>query len=310
MPDIGNKDLEETAAALQGIFPDLPNVAPLTLLARGANSVVVESPTGHVFRVGRSQMSFHSYRKEAQLLPLVRNEVEIPVPSPEWLAGPTPAICYGAIGYSKLPGVPLTPKHLVTLDWRRIAGQLGEFAGELHTIPTASVGDVELPEFHSKPAALSVLWDRASQDLESTFMPREYDYVRRWVEAMLTDDQMQDYRPCLIHGDLSCWNTLVDEGSSSVSGIVDFEHACVGDPAQDLLTHIALGREFYDGVVAAYCRTGGQLEPSFEHRVHHLRIMRILFSLAFHAETKNAREYARSIRKLRRSALFESWPPG
>ena len=309
MSDVRIEDLEGIAAALQEIFPDLPNVAPVTFLTSGANSVVVESQSGHLFRVGRNGKSSQSYQKEAQLLSLIRDKVGIPIPVPEWFSGPTSAMRYGVIGYPRLPGTPLTPKHLATLDWRRVAGQLGEFAFQLHIIPVASVDHIDFPEFHSRPAALAALWDRASPHLEASFAAREYERASNWVEAMLTDDLIQDYRPCLIHGDLSCRNILVDEAAAAVCGIVDFEHAGIGDPAQDLLAHIALGREFYDEVVAAYHRTGGQLEPSFEYRVHHLRILRLFFSLVFHAETDDALAFAKSIRKLRGSALFEPRSP-
>ena len=92
MSDAPIEDLEEIAASLQEVFPDLPNVAPVTFLTRGANSVVVESQSGHLFRVGRNRKSFQSYQKEVQLLPLIRDKVRIPVPAPDWVSGPTSAM--------------------------------------------------------------------------------------------------------------------------------------------------------------------------------------------------------------------------
>ena len=92
----------------------------------------------------------------------------------------------------------------------------------------------------------------------------------------------------------------------SLSGVVDFEEACIGDPAQDLLRQQTLGQAFFDEVVAAYCRCGGQLQPSFEHRLHHLRILRLFFSFVYHAEADDPEQVLKCIINLRRSALFES----
>jgi aminoglycoside 2''-phosphotransferase len=303
MSDTLIQDLGGIAAGLQEAFPELSDIEPLTLLAIGANSVVTESQNGYLFRIGRNCRSFESYEKESRLLPVICDKVDIAVPVPEYLSGPTPMIRHGAIGYPKLPGRPLSEVSK-KVDCRRVAYQLGEFAYQLHKIPVEHFKYVELPEFRSRPEALSALWKRASCYMATHFTPSEFELVHEWVEGRLRDEQMQDYGPCLIHGDLSCWNILVDESASAVSGIVDFEFACIGDPAEDLLTQHILGQEFFEQVLSAYRRVGGQVEPSFEHRVLYLRVLRLISSLVFHAESGDDGQLSKCVRKLCKSILL------
>jgi aminoglycoside phosphotransferase (APT) family kinase protein len=304
--DSGLTSSQEIAAGLQAALPDLVEADSLSLLTAGANSVVVQSKSGYIFRVGRNQRSFETYQKESALLPIVSSAVDIAVPVPDCLVDPTLTIPYGAIGYKKLPGRPLSDAK-GCVDRGRIAGQLGEFVHQLHSIPVECLRVIDLPEYRSRPRALASLWEQLAPYLDAHFTPSEIRSLEDWLEDRRRDDQMQDYQPCLIHGDLACWNVLVDDRTSVVSGIVDFEAACIGDPADDLLMQRKLDDAFYDEVVTAYQDKSGQIEPSFGHRVHHLQVLRLVFSLLFHAEAGDYEQVAKSIRKLRKTEIFS--PP-
>ena len=295
--------MEAIGTGLRAAFPAQTKGGKLTLLTQGANSTVVESLGGHVFRVGRRASSFASYQKEARLLPLIRGRVGIVVPLPDCLSGPAPQLPCGAVGYPKLPGRPLS-EAADKMALRRVADQVAEFIYQLHAIPVTLFGHLGLPEFRSKPAALAALWEQASPHIEAHLAPDEFAIIHRWVEERQRDTHLQDYRPCLIHGDLSCWNILVDEATSTISGVVDFELAGIGDPAEDLLTQSTVSQAFLADVLSAYRRRGSRIESSFEHRVLHLRILRLLFSLVFHAEAGEEGQVSKSIRKLRASTLF------
>ena len=219
---------------------------------------------------------------------------------------PTPLIPYGAIGYKKLPGRPLSDAKAI-IDRRQIADQLGQFVHQLHSIPVDCLRDLDLPEFRSRPRALATLWNQVSPYLDAHFTSREIRSLEEWFGDRRRDDQMQDYQPCVIHGDLACWNVLVDDRTSVVSGVVDFEAACIGDPADDLLTQRKLDEAFYDEVLSIYRDKGGQIESSFGHRVRHLQILRLVFGLLFHAEAEDDEQVAKSVRKLRRTEIFS--PP-
>ncbi len=107
---------DEIAEALGRTFPDLGSLGGVTHLATGASSVVVESGSGLIFRIGKTAASPASYRREAQLLPAIEGSLDIAVPIPEWFAEQTSEFPFGVIGYPKLPGVPLKPEHLESLD--------------------------------------------------------------------------------------------------------------------------------------------------------------------------------------------------
>jgi aminoglycoside phosphotransferase (APT) family kinase protein len=133
---------------------------------------------------------------------------------------------------------------------------------------------------------------------------REYEVANRWMEQRQTDERMQEYDPVLVHGDLFYANLLVDEKTSRLIGVLDFENASIGDPAQDFAVQYSLGQPFYAAVVEAYTEAGGHLDESLEYRMHQYRILRSIYGLLFFAETGDLIEFANSVYKLRHSNLL------
>ena len=121
MSQLTSQVLNDIAIGLEAVLPDLGGVDSLSFLTMGSNSVVVESRSGHVFRIGRNRRSFWSYQKESTLLPIISDMVDIAIPVPDCLVNPAPTMPYGAIGYKKLPGRPLSDAKNV--DRRQIADQ-------------------------------------------------------------------------------------------------------------------------------------------------------------------------------------------
>ena len=114
------EDLEQLAHDLCRLFPDFNNLVPLKRLADGASSIVVEGAGGFVFRIGKNPESVDSYRHEAQLLPILRGHVDVPIPDPRWCAGPSETLPFGVFGYRKLPGESLQKKRIEALDWKKL----------------------------------------------------------------------------------------------------------------------------------------------------------------------------------------------
>ena len=298
------ENLEQLAHDLCSLFPDFKNLAPLKRLADGASSIVVEGADGFVFRIGKNSESVDSYRHEAELLPILRSHINVPIPDPRWCAGPTEAFPFGVFGYKKLPGESLQKKRIEALDWKNIAADVGAFMQQLHTVPLDCIRSVKLPDFHGKPSTLADIQARVLPYLKLVLTARECEVAIQWMEQMQIDGRMQQYSPTLVHGDLFYANLLVDEVKSKVTGVVDFENASIGDPAQDFATQYSLGQPYYDAVVGAYIKAGGHIDESLEYRMHQLRILRSIYGLLFFAETGDLIEFADSVYKLRHSDLL------
>ena len=120
----------------------------------------------------------------------------------------------------------------------------------------------------------------------------------------MIDERMQNYKSVLVHCDLFYANILLEETTSTVTGVVDFENATLGDPAQDFAVQYHLGQDFAEAVITAFQRAGGMFDDSFEYRLHQLRILREFSGLKFFIETNDVSEFAYSVWKLRNGPLF------
>ena len=305
---VGDQDLFSDLTRIeQGLverFPGLTGIAPLKRLDSGVSSLVVESSSGIVFRLGKNEAVAASYDREAQVLFRVRPYLDLPVPNPKWRAPPSRQALYGVFGYPKLAGVPLHRGHLETLDWHRIADDIAGFLRQLHNSPVEQFVDLDLPVFHSRPEALIQMQPHVLPHLETALSSDEYCKARRWWDAFLADERMQDYEPVLIHGDPFYANILLDEATSKVTAVIDFENATLGDPAQDLAVQHHLGQEFAEAVMAAYTQAGCGCDGLFEHRVRQLWIFREFAGLMSFLQTDNESEAAECVWKLRNGPLF------
>ena len=140
--------------------------------------------------------------------------------------------------------------------------------------------------------------------LRTALPAADYDPLARWWDAMLTDPRMEDYTPVLTHGDLWYENLLVDEGLRTLTGVLDFEDAGVGDPAQDFAILRHLGTTFTGQVIAAARAAGGRFDPGFAHRLDRLWELREFDGLAFALEIGAEAETDDAIRKLRHGPIL------
>lgn len=297
-------DLTRVEQDLGKLFPDLGRIAPLKRLDAGVSSLVVESASGIVFRLSKNESVAAGYDREAQVLLRVAPYLDLPVPNPRWCASPSRQTPYGVLGYPKLTGVPLHKGHLETLDWHRIADDLGRFLRQLHSTPVEQFVDLDLPLFPSRPEALDQMRQNVLPHLETALSLDEYYEVRRWWEEFVTDERMQSYKPVLVHGDLFFANVLVDEDVSEVAAVLDFEDATLGDPAQDLAVQHHLGQEFAEAVLAAYTQECSGMDGLLEYRVRQLWILREFSGLECFLQTDNESEADECVWKLRHGPLF------
>ena len=139
--------------------------------------------------------------------------------------------------FERLPGVNLET-YLGGADEaqrRRIGGQLGELLARLSGIPFPRYGEFAGSELTVEPFEQGDLTDWFRR--HSARIPLEPAKVDRLI--VLLDAAAEDLaagvdRVCLCHSDFNPKNLLVDAGTATITGLVDWEFAHAGSPYTDL----------------------------------------------------------------------------
>ena len=174
--------------------------------------------------------------RELRLLPELGRFVDFAIPSPvatgKWRGWPF-------FTYRKLVGRPLSAAD----DSAAIRTRLAHILRQLHSFPLSRATDLLGVD------EAGVAWRRRYEDLwslvESTALPELpielAEQVGAAYRSFVTTDF--DFEPCLVHNDLFSDHVLVD-GRGDVTGIIDFEDCCIGDPIIDFVPLVeALGSE-------------------------------------------------------------------
>jgi aminoglycoside 2''-phosphotransferase len=235
----------DESTALQRIRRTLPEqiISQVEINPEGLVHDVVIINGERVFRFPKTDWARGSLRKEMAILDLMREHVEMTVPHYD--------IRDEDMGsYRLIPSRGLTRDDLLALDeagQERIAAQLGTFLRQIHAIPAAEIAVRGIPPSDaSRPAGH---WARMFAEVQARVFPLLLADQRAWVERLfapaLADPGWPDYPPALIDGDLGPYHILYDEQTQSITGVVDFGTAGVGDPAVDFAAIInALGESF------------------------------------------------------------------
>ncbi len=89
-------------------------------------------------------------------------------------------------------------------------------------------------------------------------------------------------------------------------GVLDWENAAIGDPAQNLATQRHTGGAFAGEVLRGYHAGGLGLDASFDHRVRRLWELREFDGLVFAVRMNDDAELRDAIRKLRAGPILGS----
>jgi aminoglycoside phosphotransferase (APT) family kinase protein len=243
-----------------------------------------------------------------ELLPALRDALPVAVPAPEWRVEPgeIEAMPFGAIGYRKLRGVALTPALIpVTKTFEGPSRDVARFLVALHAFPGAEAERIGAPRAPGWSRTLAALEADVLPALRRLLTGEEHRALLRWVEDVAGDDDLERYEPVLCHRDLWFENLLVDADSLRLVGVLDWEAARLGDPAEDLDVHRYVGEAFADAVIAGY----GSADPGLPHRVDRFWELREFAGLRWALEQEDEAELADSIAKLRAGAILSPRAP-
>lgn len=221
------------------------------LLLEGWDNVVLLANGSHVFRFTRRPDVSEQLMKEVQLLPTLSKHLTLRVPVPEytWMNGPLPHF----MGYRLIPGEQLRASHLVGSDSGRIVSGLVLFLTQLQGVPLGEAGDLA-PRYIG--GEWRGLYLGLREEVERLVAPRLSTEAALGLlgdfDGYIGEPANFKFSPCLIHHDLNSDYILHDPATGSLTGVIDWGDACIGDPAFDLTgLLIDYGPAFAEAVAAA-----------------------------------------------------------
>lgn len=127
------------------------------------------------------------------------------------------------------------------------ARELGRSLASIHRLATSVIEDAGMPVYDADTVRRRLL-----TELSDATATGEIPAIlrRRWENA-LENDELWNFEPCVVHGDVAPEHFLWSEGS--VSCVLGFGEAHVGDPAQDF-AHLISGvsEELFDSIYQSY----------------------------------------------------------
>ncbi|MBH8555658.1 phosphotransferase [Nostocaceae cyanobacterium CENA357] len=173
---------------------------------------------------------------EAKVLEVVQRYIDLPIPRFEHLEE-------AFVTYRYLKGEPLSRNTLLKLSktaQTRIISQLATFHRQLHSIPTEVLAQAGVS--FSDAVRSREDWLQLYDDVQETLFPHLWRHQQTWIHELfrpvVSGELDLSYTPVLIHGDLPVYHILFNPESQSISGIIDFGVAGLGDPACDIATQL------------------------------------------------------------------------
>jgi len=250
---------------------DLGDPEAFQALDRGFGSDVYGIPGAVVLRLARTASSHAGHAREQVLLPLLDGALPARVPAPVWSAPAGPDFPHGALALTWLAGAtPAGPEPAPD------PSDIGGFMAELHRVEPGALAVAGLPGPDAIDARRRADAGLALRVAEDRWAPARVDALATWLDRTLAVARSDQFEPVLRHGDLWWANLRVQDGR--LSGVVDWENAGVGDPAEDLATQMYFGAKPYSEILAAYLAERPD-DPGLERRACALFALRELMGI-------------------------------
>ncbi len=208
----------------------------------------------HVLRLAKHAEATASIRRERLLLPHLESRLGVNIPDIEG-AGIRLDTGEEFIFYPLVPGVILWPEVLSSIDEATrssLVRQMAEFATRLHSFPVETARSCGLKEVDPR-RYLPELMRRAGEMIARRLDPAVWRYYGRLFELYLDTQEITDYAPSLLHGDLSPGHFLGDLERSTLTGVIDFGDCFIGDRHRDLIFVLEdYGKEILDLFLTFY----------------------------------------------------------
>lgn len=236
---------------LQSIQEDYPNLsiqdASLQSHEGQYNDILIVNQQ-LVFRFPKFEEGLTTLRREVNLLNQLQGLLTLSIPHPVYVSRNTETIGKVFMGYPKIRGEPLWHQRFQTIKDQQIlakmALQLATFLRELHAIPVDHLA-LDLP-VSDGPQYWANLYDEIRLFLFPKMRPDARNIIIEHFEKFLNHSELHSFEPTLRHGDFGSGNILFDHRDQTISGIIDFGSAGLGDPAVDIAAAMTFGESFFN----------------------------------------------------------------
>jgi aminoglycoside 2''-phosphotransferase len=246
--------LEGYIQSIQENYPDLLIHDTSLNNQEGQSNVLLIVNQQLVFRFPKFEAGLVALRREVSLLKQLQSLLPLPIPDPEFVSRNTNTIGKTFMGYQKINGEPLWRSRFQTIKDQQIlkhlAAQLAAFLRELHAVPIEHL-ELDLP-INDLPGEWENLYNEIRLFLFSKMRADAHQSVSRHFETFLNQVANHPFIPTLRHGDFGSGNILYDQETESISGIIDFGSAGLGDPAVDIAAAMTFGESFFSNYYASY----------------------------------------------------------
>jgi aminoglycoside phosphotransferase (APT) family kinase protein len=288
MIDSATPDAARIARIIHAQFPALDPVR-VRFLGEGCDSSAFEVNDGLVFRFPKRADVEEQLLTEARFLEaLAASRPSVPIPDFQFHGMPTAEFPRHFGGYPKLPGQSAIDTDPRVSDPAHLAPSLGRFLSWLHAFPADEAIRLGVPDRRDD----SVLKEISAEALEGLDVMRQVTPdapVSLW-RAVLEHPPSSTTSSCfaVVHNDLAAEHVLVDSGSRSVTGIIDWSDMAVGDRAIDFagMCHWG-GPEFLERVLSGY---DGTIDDGLRARACYVAACRGVLDVGFGVE-RNRPEY-------------------
>lgn len=239
-----------------------------------------------IFRFPRYAEGIQTLITEIQILERLQGWLTLPIPNPIYTSTDTQNVGQVFMGYPMIPGQPLWYETFQAITetetLQSLADQLASFLKELHGIPVEQFGP-GLP-VHGGPAEWASLYSDIRRHLFPFIRQEAQAWVERHFESYLNNPELHTYPICLRHNDFGTGNILYDPQTKSISGIIDFGFAGLGDPALDIAAASGYGEDFFSRFYKIY--------PEIESMLDRAQFYKGTYALqeALHGFLNNDRE--------------------
>ncbi|MEE3343725.1 MAG: aminoglycoside 3'-phosphotransferase/choline kinase family protein [Bacilli bacterium] len=216
----------------------------------GFNSKAYIINDDYILLEGVNKNSYNNYLKYVESIKNLKDIKSVQIPNIVELISPNDEFENGAMIYKMIKGHTFKKEHITKVDLDNIAKSIANFTNELYNIkvPFDKKGYVD--------REISIT-ERSVNLLKKYLSNEEYrkvlDWFKEYKNYLLS---FNDYH--YIHGDLWYENYILDDNDNLI-GIVDFEGACMGDPAYDIAALYYLGDDFVAKVLKYYKYTNNDL---------------------------------------------------
>ncbi|WP_144512536.1 aminoglycoside phosphotransferase family protein [Bacillus mycoides] len=193
--------------------------------------------------------------------------------------------------YPLIHGEPLTTELVAKLEKKELKAiitQLATFLAALHSIPLKRTETLGFP-IEKTLTYWKELQTKLNQYFTNSLTSLQKSALNRLFENFFVCIAKSTFQNTIIHADFTHHHILFNNLNKTISGVIDFGDAQIGDPAFDFAgLYYDFGREFTTSIYEQYSALISHRDPLLIHRITTFyQYSPLLHNLIYNIETNN-----------------------